>query len=376
MPLKVLEYLSRKKGNLALKGVRLLAILHILPDSIDFFKCLLQNSIEHMTVIGIPYSFKKKVASKLESLGIEIFAPTFDQMNKEVQNILLKELECCQTSKSKLMIAEDGGYAAPLLHQKPCDSFLSTCLGVVEQTKNGLWRDREIGDLRLPIQHIAESRLKDAAEGPAVGEAVARTLEDFLGEMGLSLNGLYIGVLGYGTIGMNVCKKLAARKAILMVNDLRVEQNIAARIEGFVTTTKSDLLGKAEVVIGATGKTSIGRNNILSLKHQAYLASSSSKNIEIDVRELDFLSKNEERVHEEITRYRMINDKEIYLISRGFPINFRGKFSVPNDVMDLILSELYLCMLEIKRERKKPGIYPIPYKLEEEVASIWEGIYS
>jgi len=377
LTLEVLKYLAKKraKSKVLSKRVDLFSVQHLLPDSIDFFRSFKECSFDKMTIIGIAYSSKRKVAQRLRSLGATVVIPEFKDIYESVKDLLYNDLRECEDKGKWLVILEDGGYAAPILHDDPLKKHINQCLGVVEQTKNGLWLDRRINDLQVPIVHVAESILKDSVEGPAVGEAIVRTLEDFLGSVGVSLSGKEVLVLGYGTIGMNVSKKLKSRNAIVMCYDTKTERNIAARLDGFVTDTKTNVVGKADVVIGCTGSRSIGRDEFFALKHGAYLASASSKNIEIDLEELALVAGKTKRIGKEIVKFELINNKDVFLFSNGFPINFRGKFSVPKDVMDLILSELFTCTLDLIEKRSEPGIYPISYENESKIASLWEKIY-
>lgn len=375
MSLPVLEYLSRKYSNSKpqSKELSLFAIQHLLPDAIALFKSFQICEFKEITVIGIPYSTKNKIVTELGRLGLNVVTVPFTEMYQTVEKELYNMLGKCDSKN--LIILEDGGYATPILHKPPCESMIGRCKGVVEQTKNGLWRDREIDNLRVPIVSPAESKLKDSVEAPAVGEAVANTLQDILGAIGISLEGRKIGVIGYGAIGMNVALSLKSRKAIVWCSDINVERKIAARTMGFITDTKSNMIRNVEIIIGATGRTSIDRDDILNLRHGAYICSASSKNIEINLKELDLLTVQRERRSNHIEKHILRNGKEINLIGGGFPINFIGKYSVPGDVMDLILSELFVCVMRVRDNDLPPGIYPLTPEEERKIADLWDKMH-
>lgn len=339
-----------------------------------FFRILLRHFPNDPVVIGIPYSSKKKAAEDIKALGAAVSIPPFEKIYESVERGLIDQFSRCEDHK--VLILEDGGYAAPIFHSDSCSKYHGNCLGVVEQTKNGLWRDREISCLKVPIAHVAESQLKDSVEGPAVGEAVARTIEWILGSLGISLASKMVGILGYGTIGMNIAKEMKKREAIVMCNDTLILRHIAARRAGVLPTVKADMLGKADLVIGATGKPSMDVGDILRLKHGAFIASASSKNTEINVGGLENVCRSVKSVHREVDRYRLVNGKDVFLMSKGFPVNFRGEFSIPNDIMDLIFCELFLCTIGVARGDFPIGISGITVDAEQAVASIWEKLYS
>jgi adenosylhomocysteinase len=375
LPLPALESLSKKYANVH-NDISIFSVQHLLSDSVDFFLIMTKHFPQNPFVVGIPYSSKEKAAKEIEALGAKVSVPSFDTIFRFVEQSLSEQLLENAKNGRKTLIIEDGGYATPAIHRHPAMANINHCVGTIEQTKNGLWRDREIRAAEIPIAHVAESMLKDSVEGPAVGRAVARTLEHILGDLGFSIASRRVAVLGYGTIGMNIAKEMKKKEALLMCNDTLILRNIAARFEGMQPKIKGEMLKEADLVIGATGTPSIGIDDILCLKHGAFLASASSKNIEIDLHGLDNLSLSVEKIHEEVDRHRLLNGREILLISKGFPVNFRGKFSIPNDVMDLIFSEMFLCIIDVVNGKYPIGITGISQRREQEVASIWERIYS
>jgi adenosylhomocysteinase len=372
--LRVLEYFSKKHGKIY-ENVCIFAIQHLLMDSVDFFRVLLKHFPQDPFIIGIPYSSKAKAVEGVGTLGASVSVPAFEKIFGFTECSLAAQLAKRSKDKRKILIVEDGGYAAPVLHKPEFEKLVPFCAGVVEQTKNGLWRDKDIPAIRVPIAHVAESVLKDSVEGPAVGDAVARTLEWIFGSLGFSLASKRVAVVGYGTIGMNIAKQMKKKEATVVCNDALVLRHIAARYAGIEPMIKTRMLEEADLVIGATGTTSIGIEEILSLKHGAFLASASSKNIEIDTQGLANLTVESTSVHSEVDRYRLVSGKEVFLISKGFPVNFRGEFSIPNDVMDLIFSEMFLLILGVANGQYPNGIVGIPQDIEEEVASIWEKLY-
>ena len=106
-------------------------------------------------------------------------------------------------------------------------------------------------------------------------------------------------------------------------------------------------------VIGASGNESINSQVIASLSHGTYLISASSELYEIDIDELHRQAKNKEILNNDnggeigTTFILPPNDKQIHTLANGFPINFWGFESMPEEASDLILSLIFLSGSEI-----------------------------
>jgi S-adenosylhomocysteine hydrolase len=106
------------------------------------------------------------------------------------------------------------------------------------------------------------------------------------------------------------------------------------------------------LIIGATGETSIGRNELLSMEHNVILVSSSSDQREIGLNELKALSSGHEQLlangDKSGTKFIIRGtEKSINLIADGYPINFWAEESMPNRVSDVIMSLIYISSIDI-----------------------------
>lgn len=145
--------------------------------------------------------------------------------------------------------------------------------------------------------------------------------------------------------------------AIVTVHDSDKSKLLKAANQGF--RTERDLINGVDgkfLIIGATGETSVDREAILSVDHNAYLVSASSEQWEFSILELEALSSrktditdsNEVKVG---TRYEIKGtDKYVNLLADGYPINFWGTESLPNQVSDLIVSLLFISTIGLVRD--------------------------
>jgi S-adenosylhomocysteine hydrolase len=138
----------------------LILILHLFRDTISLteaFTCAGADKSD-VFIIGIPYSSKAAVVEELKKT-FKVFSPAFP-MDDEVIEVVEKAMTVCKRKNKKLLVIEDGGYAVPILHgwkietskdggyikvpsPKKLREPFKYCMGAVEQTAQGVWRDKE-----------------------------------------------------------------------------------------------------------------------------------------------------------------------------------------------------------------------------------------
>ncbi len=344
MPL--LHYYARgeKEGG-PLKGAILILIQHLLSDVKDFLEALEVAGVDkkRMFIIGIPYSSKEEVVEELKQ-KYKVCAPTSYPFDEYVEDALRKAFKICKRESLSLLIIEDGGYAVPIIHERFKNS-IGYCKGAVEQTTNGIWRDKELVlkkglKLGFPLVSIPDCKLKQEIEAPFIGKVVIRNIQILLSKIGRFIEGKKLGIVGYGTIGRKIAEEAKNQKAIVSVSEINPVKSLIARLGGFDTKSILDLVKESDLIIGATGRKSIGRAEILGLKNNAILASVSSKRVEIDIEELESLCI--ERNPTEIgTYYELVNGNKVLLLANGFPVNFFSSESVPDRIIDVILTLMF-----------------------------------
>ncbi|MFW6114451.1 MAG: NAD(P)-dependent oxidoreductase, partial [bacterium] len=245
-----------------------------------------------------------------------------------------------------LLIVEDGGYIVPYLHEA-CPELLSHVIGAVEQTTKGKRNDEKISELRFPVLAVAASEAKQVLESSHVGRAVVRNVERALPNERLA--GKKSCLIGYGGIGEHIAQELRNVKMDVVVWDEEPLRRAAAEEAGLqVADSVTNAIADAWLVIGATGSTSVTETEINRFRHGSYLVSASSDWDEIDRHALENLSV-ERRASSVGTRYKLrkVGNPEITLLANGCPINFYRADSLPNAVIDAVLSQLFVAAAEV-----------------------------
>lgn len=265
---------------------------------------------------------------------------------------------------------------------------------------------------------MGECPIKKAVEAPLVADAVLQSVEQLLMRDHKGLRGKRVAVMGYGTVGSRVAEALRGRGARVGVFDRDRQKLVAARNQGFeiprlrlvgivddhgrplacqldalpwdVRTRlesgapasweghriwprlEPDLVtfvGRHSLILGTSGHCSVGAELIAALQHNTYLASCSSKRLEIDVEALEAQAITVEPVEGVGTRYmlpatdgqkplgRRGATRVITLLADGFPVNFWGEDaeSIPTEhiefVWALMLHELARIACGVNRQK-------------------------
>jgi S-adenosylhomocysteine hydrolase len=355
----------------------IIIIQHLLSDVIHLINAFFEMGAEKESIfiVGIPYSTKHQTVKYLRKKKYNnIETPDKYPFTDVIRKVMINAISHSKEKSKKILIIEDGGYVVPLLHKKKYfEKDYKLFIGAVEQTANGIWRDRDLKeknkiDIKIPIINVAESRIKQKLESPLIGRAVSKNIELIYNKTFREVAGEEIGLVGYGSIGREVAKNLKSLGAIVSVYDNDNLNKVEAKYNGFRTfDTIPELIKNCKIIIEATGRTwtddAVENAKIISeFKHGSYFVSASSKRMGIDYNEFPSWVNPKEIINIPgigiKCKLHNANESEITLIAGGFPINFFLGESVPDLAIAFILAWLYKCaeILAIKYQKIKPGI--------------------
>lgn len=334
-----------RNGSLPL-DIRSMVITHLLPTSLEYIRYI--HSVWPVaSVIGIPYSMDPIAVEELRKLGIEVKTP---RRLEEIPQMALETVNELQQQDLKVVIQEVGGYLSEYLNIL---KQFGNVVGIVEDTAQGHWRYKKHEKGQLPILSIAFSTLKNV-EDTLIGDAVVYSLERVLRENYRDvIQGKTSLVLGYGKIGRSCGIALKGRESHVSIYDSNPILNLTARLEGYKTGNVSDLLQQAELIVGATGSTSLDARHFDLIQDGAILVSASSRDIEFDLHSLEAY-----KLEDDPLIWKCKNGRgTFYVLNQGRPINFRDN-SILGPYLYLVYGELLYCMLKV-------CCSPIEYGLQE-----------
>ncbi|MBY0529421.1 MAG: hypothetical protein K2P51_04440 [Rhabdochlamydiaceae bacterium] len=328
----------------------------------------IHEAFEVVLVIAIPYSADLNTIRSLEESNIPVYLP------KSIDEAFLcagkKVLEILQSDETPLLVQEVGGYLAGCTEEL---CRYSHFLGIVEDTNNGHWRYQMAGEHQIPVLSMAQSPIKDI-EDTVIGDSVVYSTERiFREEFNGILQGITSGVIGYGKIGTSTATAMKGRESSVTVYDIDPAKCIRARMEGHRIAPLQKILSESDLIIGCTGKTSVRAEELQYIRDQAVLVSASAKNEEFDLHAFEEECEREE-ISKVVWRYKQKDGRCFYLLNQGTPVNFRDR-SVLGSILDMIYSELFLCMHLLAQGTTAPGLQHSPSSIHTEVAQSWLEVY-
>jgi S-adenosylhomocysteine hydrolase len=348
----LLRYYSRDSKFIKsqpFKDKRVFVILHFLRDLIPFVEGMkilgLEMSNAYFFYKDYPYPQKEGIKTWLSEQGAIV------QPRSQIPQYLEQLNAMSSDSIGEILIVEDGGFIVPEIHQK-FKNLIPHVIGAVEQTTRGIRNDAAIGEIQFPIISVATSKLKGTFEPPYIGRAVVENIKRLLPDM--SLNGKTVGLFGYGTIGHEIAEWFRSNYSIVTVFDLSHENSLLAQQNGFqLATSPEQNAQNKNFVIGASGNESINSKVIAHLSHGTYIVSASSELYEMDIDELTRLHSRKTQLKR--SRGEIIGtdfelpptNRVIHVLANGYPINFWGFESMPNEASDFIMSLIFLCACEL-----------------------------
>ncbi len=374
--LKVLKELTQEtvNGN----NTHSIILQHILPTTVEYIDRV--NSVYPVDlIIAICYSVDMKTVDLLRTKGYTVYVPPdIDDMLNNLWKVVVTRLK---DATYPVIIQEVGGYFSEWTHELVKYPHF---MGCVEDTKNGLWRYEAAAQqtpLAIPVLSMADTLLK-RVEDWLIGDACVYSLEKVMRtQMASMLQGLRVGVVGWGNIGKAVAAAFQGRHAIVSIYDINPIVCMMAYGRGYAPMPLAQLLAAADVVMGCSARRSIRAADVDDLKDGIVLCSASSKNIEFDLTGFSEICEIEDVTPSgtnlcPIEKYTVKKTgKTFYVLDHGTPIDFLD-MPLQGAILDCTCSQLFVCLRELAARQLEPGIIGLTTDLQVEVAKKWLNVHS
>jgi adenosylhomocysteinase len=272
----------------------------------------------------IPKNSSKKFSNLLD---LKQSYPVIDVDRDHIKNSsshfinVLDEL----TKGERFAVIDIGGYFSPITVDLVA-RFGQRLIGVVEDTENGhqkydaaIAAHNKVEDI-FPIISVARSSLKDP-EDTLVGQAIVFSAESIMRSRGNILLGKVVGVIGFGKIGKAIAFALASRGARVDIYDSNPILVASALSLGFHASSRSEFLGRADILFCATGNKSISTIDGSHFKAGLHIFCATSSDDELSNCLCEKLSLESLLVAPN-TRKIVLSNKDIYIHNDGNSINF------------------------------------------------------
>ena len=338
---KTFGLFPKKKNGLSKTYV--FACQHILRPREKMFSLLVEFGIPqgNIFILGKAYSTNDKLLKELLKAKFNVRQPpfdnrrSFDEQHKENCHWLFDLCKKEVPVKSRVIVLDDGAMLLSVFNENFQEISQSIEVLGIEQTSSG-FRKLENEKLNFPIINVARSITKLNKESPFIAEICLKKLSEYLSEKEIK-HKRYL-VIGLGPIGKSFIEFLKKRGEEVVGFDVALgNKKLEEEIE----------ILRPNIIIGATGTTSVSENTIQylnSLEYPIYLVSASSSDREFPA--VSYRKNFESNVHSDIEY------GNIVFVNNGFPINFginrpkEGIEWIERTICLILGSILYLASIE------------------------------
>jgi adenosylhomocysteinase len=205
----------------------------------------------------------------------------------------------------------------------------------LEATGSGIERLREL-PLEYPVFNWDDLPVKEGLHNRRMVGLTA--WHAFFERTGLTLHGMHVVVVGYGSVGRGVAESARAYGGGVTVCERDGARRLEAEFAGWHTRRLRDALPEADVVITATGaRNVIGEAEIALLKHGAFLLNVGHLWHEIDVETLRAYPHEELLPQVEVFH---VEDRELYLFAGSSMANLTAGRGDSLNAFDVTLAVL------------------------------------
>jgi len=247
--------------------------------------------------------------------------------------------------------------------------------GVTEETTTGVHRLYQLaaaGELLFPAINVNDSVTKSKFDNKygcrhSLVDGINRAVD-------VLIAGKLAMVCGYGDVGKGCAESLRGQGARVVVAEVDPICALQAMMDGFTVDTLDNVVGKADIIITATGNKDIVTVDHMSrMKHQAILGNIGHFDNEIDMAGLERRSGARRLVIKpQVDEWTFKDGHSIIVLSEGRLLNLGNATGHPSFVMSNSFSNQVIAQIELftKHEEYDREVYVLPKVLDEKVARI------
>ena len=348
--LSILECFSSSYPANFLKDYYLIGCQHLLPSTHLMLRSFFDNGLkpERTALIGKCYSTSPTTQALMREEGIYICPSSaqFDshqsydnQFQKNMSIFLKNTIDKLKIPlHAKVIVLDDGGDLISIINKSA--SKFARVIGV-EQTSAGYHKLANI-DLKMPVVNVARCSTKLVMESSMVIEAQTQRITSALSSLGLKPNKVLI--IGNGALGKYLTRSLRAIYDVVCYDKVaRLSEIQEAHLD----------ISNFDLIIGATGNSTLAKEHFGNLKDNVVLASASSSDREFNA---PYLRRKVRKINNCHTDLFMDG---IHLLNCGFPINFQGddEDTIPLEKIQITIALMFLATYQgVSSENLQKGL--------------------
>jgi adenosylhomocysteinase len=247
--------------------------------------------------------------------------------------------------------------------------------GVTEETTTGVHRLYQLaaaGELLFPAINVNDSVTKSKFDNKygcrhSLVDGINRATD-------VLIAGKLAVVCGYGDVGKGCAEALSAQGARVVVTEADPICALQAAMDGFFIERLEDVIGRADIVITATGnKDVVTIEHMARMKNQAILGNIGHFDNEIDMAGLArYQGVRRINIKPQVDQWVFPDGHSILVLSEGRLLNLGNATGHPSFVMSCSFSNQVIAQIELftKYQEYDREVYRLPKRLDEKVAKI------
>ncbi len=350
-----------------LKGMRIAGCLHVTKETAVLVKTLKSAGAQVSWSGCNPLSTQDDVAAALASEGISIYA-WHGQSVKDFYWCIDKTLAMKPT-----LTLDDGADLIFTIHHKHPE-LAKFVIGGTEETTTGVHRLRAMAKdkaLKYPIIAVNDAETKwDFDNVFGTGQS---SIDGILRATSVLLAGKNFVVAGFGHCGRGCAIRARGLGANVIATEVDPIASLKATLEGFRVMKMDQAASIGDVFITATGmKDVIIGKHFAKMKDGAIVCNTGHYDVEINIKDLEKLSKKKRQIRANNEEYTLKNGNRIYLLAQGRLVNLAAAEGHPSEVMDMSFANQFMSMIHLAKNGKKleNDVYTVSEEQDKKIATL------
>ncbi|MCE2613352.1 adenosylhomocysteinase [Flavobacteriaceae bacterium D16] len=355
-----------------LKGARIAGCLHMTIQTAVLIETLVALGADVTWSSCNIFSTQDHAAAAIAAAGIPVYA--WKGMTEQEFDWCIEQTLFFGEERQPLnMILDDGGDLTNMvLDNYP--ELTSGIKGLSEETTTGVHRLYERfknGVLPMPAINVNDSVTKSKFDNKygcreSAVDAIRRATDTMLA-------GKQVVVAGYGDVGKGTAASFRGAGAIVTVTEIDPICALQACMDGYEVKKLESVVGKADVVVTATGnKDIIQEKHFRSMRDKVIVCNIGHFDNEIDMAWLNNeYGDTKDEIKPQVDKY-TVDGKDIIVLAEGRLVNLgcatgHPSFVMSNSFTNQVLAQIELWNYSAKYENK---VYMLPKHLDEKVAKL------
>ncbi len=243
--------------------------------------------------------------------------------------------------------------------------------GVSEETTTGvhrLYQREKEGTLPFPAINVNDSVTKSKFDNnygnrESLIDGIKRATD-------VMIAGKTAVVCGYGGVGKGCAQGLAGFGAKVIITEVDPICALQAAMEGYEVRTVEEILDRGDIYVTATGnKDVITVDHMSKMKDKAIVCNIVHFDNEIQLEKLEERKDVKKiNIKPQVDEYVFPDGHSIIMLAEGRLVNLGCATGHSSFVMSNSFANQVLAQIDLWKTDRKPGVYMLPKKLDEEVA--------